>query len=339
MKYIVIVFLISFSFLHIALAQESQDLFVVPSPSNIPIYKPPLDKARTFYEALLDADAIAHVRISSAEEHKTVDRVGESFAVLKMSGTVATPRGVQNIPSQFKIRAPLRWSRSVNTEWILFIQGNRLEHDPIRRRLRVKDGIVYHHAQTTRPIISMSETGHLEVMPSFNTCDISEYHERYNPNEDLDLVLDFTCADGSQWTRGNDRPADYVEQTITPQYLMEQASNYLNRHNLPAPDLSAGIGEIDDTRPLNMQNQLSEWNELRDNMKRRFMELFDDETWKKVYKIHPKDDIRMQEFVKRELARGKSISELPLRSRGVLPYIEIPEDSRNEGNTKKSIRR
>ena len=60
------------------------------------------------------------------------------------------------------------------------------------------DGRVRHLNQE----ILVNDAFELGRLPERNQCDLSEYHERINPEEDLDLVLSFTCADGSQWNRG-----------------------------------------------------------------------------------------------------------------------------------------
>jgi len=309
-------------FISSAIAQQSA--LKVPE-SMPPVYQARLDNAATFFEAIEDADAVIHVVIDHAVALVTTDGFAESFSILHVNGVVATGDGVEALPASYKLRLPggmgSHAAKMEGTEWVYFVKNNRIDYNPIRRSHTVREGVVYSHRNSTKAIRSISESGVMYEGPRFNTCEQAEYLERYNPDEDLSLVLSFTCADGSQWNAGNDRPDDYVESPVTPELVLAMASEYLARHNLPTPDLSRGVGPVSHDVSLRPENRLGEWSEFRDDIYRLMLETSTDEQWAIINRKAPEKNIKMQEFVKRELARGKTEDEIPLRARTVLPYV------------------
>jgi len=254
------------------------------------------------------------------------DVFAEAYTVLSLSGVVATPDGPKEIPRKYRLRTSASWADKalINSEYIFFIINNRKRYDPIVRLLPVRSGIVHHHVQSLKKIISITANGELLTESKFNKCDIGEYHTYYNSEESLDNVLEFTCADGTQWVRGNERPDAYIERSIKKIELMRLASNYLRDRKLPSPDLSSGYAAIVN-KPLHKSTKINEWSNFRDEIFSRSMQHLDDDTWASMRKRAPEKDRNMIGYVLRELARGKKNEHLPRRAQ---PFIAIAEKAR-----------
>jgi len=79
---------------------------------------------------------------------------------------------------------------------------------------------------------------------------------------------------------------------------------------------------------MRSEHRLNEWSDYRDEIFRRFMEQLDEEQWAQIRTVEPRNDRSMIFFVKRELARGKSVSDLHKYARVVLPFIKLPIKNR-----------
>lgn len=253
---------------------QNSPLRITP-PADVGYYQPKLDNAEGLFVAVEGADAVLHIKIVGVSPGITTDVFAETFSVMELSGRVATPSGVRNMNRNYLLRENAGWSQAadavVGTEWIFIIKGNREVADPILRMHSVVDGVVLHHGND-QTLVDIDDRGNLATSPSYNTCEQSEFLDRYNARADLREVLMFTCADGSQWRAGNDRPADYVETPVTVEKFMNTVSRHLNTVRYSDPNLSSGFRAIAFDKSLKPENRLDDMNRFGDDVFRFILE-------------------------------------------------------------------
>jgi len=317
---------------------------VLPFTISESFYDRPLDPSASYFEIFDDADIIMSAQIESVEGKVTDDIYSELYALLRVSGQIATPNGLIEVPQNYFIRAPFSWAEesSIGANFIFFIKNNLLTFNPIRRAYPVKNNIIHHNIFTDKPLLMIDSIGEIRTTPNFNTCDISEYHKFYNANEPLENIVKFTCANGTQWIRGNDKPIDYVERNMTSTALLASASLYMRSHNISAPVVTVGRAE-EANQPLRRESKLTDLNRFRDEIFRQYIESFDSETWKRMRKIPPEQDTRIIDYVQREYARGKKSEDIPDNIKEFEEIVNVSRGFRiniaEEFNAKGALRR
>ena len=297
---------------------------VVPQP-------PPLDtqaavsRPSELIEAIEQADIVINATIVHATSHLARGGLVEPYSVLHLEGDYATAEGPKALPGRYLIRVPGAWTSyndPVGQKGVFFISKNGETYNPVLKEFPVDDlgritiqGVVL--------INNITPSGHLAYGESlYNSCDISEYHERYNADEDLNNVESFTCENGTQWVRGNDAPADYnPDQGVTAQGLLNFVSFHYRDTNFAEPNVRRGL-EQPPTGPLKPSNQLYGAHvEMMDEIIERQLSKFerpgDPENWL--------EDI---DYVRRHLARGGNEADLP--EQALRRFLEIAKGKDRE---------
>jgi len=286
--------------------------------------------------ALDHSDIVIHGTVKKAIRHEAVPgpsqgrALREEYSVLQLRGSVAMRDGPQLIRGNYLLRVADYWTHdqvfAEGTEAIFFIDKNGERYNPIVVTLPIINGQVHHN---NRPVvISGNET--LEPVPEYNQCALEDYHAIYNAEEDLDLVFSFTCADGSQWNRGNDAPPNARIEGFSADEFLQAVGDFMTKYNYPNPDIRKGLGQP--SRAVLKKSNLLDDPEIMEWDKRVAEVLNTLGKNPETLSENIVGQVEVMRFIERELARGKPRSELPQVVQDV--HLPVYDQQRLQGSNR-----
>ena len=249
-----------------------------------PVFQRELDTAESFFVAIEDADAVIHAAVERVVGYVTNDAFKEPFSILYLNGTVATGEGGEPLPQSYRLRVPGSWAAN---------------------KLSVYDTEWVFFIKNNR-----EEYDPIRRLHPVRLGVVYAHTDSKKPIKSIDERGYFQIGKRSSG------------KGITPDTMIDMASKYLAKHNYSVPNLALGLKPVDHNKSLRTDHRLDKRSDFSDDVFRHFMDQFDDDQWVKIRTVEPKDDRKMISFVKRELARGKSVNDLHRFAKVVLPFFQ-----------------